>query len=112
LVLITYLTIGLADKAIQDILTKKKYAERVKYVLDEAKIDSCDKEVGHAICQIAEKISTTYNHRIPLILKYVLDKRLLNPSQIDAVVELVKEKGDLPLTEEEFEKRIGVRYFI
>jgi glutaminyl-tRNA synthetase len=60
------------------------------------------------LCQIAEKIGTTYNHRIPLILKYVLGKQLLNPSQIDTVADFVKEKGDLPLTEEEFEKRCGI----
>jgi hypothetical protein len=59
--------------------------------------------------QVAEKIKDTYNHRLPLVLKYVLDKKLLNSSQIDTCVEFIKEKGDLPLTEDEFEKRVGVK---
>ncbi len=80
----------------------------MKFVLSEAKIDTCDTEVAHALLQIAEKMKDTYNHRLPLVLKYVLDKKLLNPSQIDTCVEFVKEKGDLQLTEEEFEKRVGV----
>jgi hypothetical protein len=90
-------------------IPKKKLMERVKYILDEAKIDSCDAEVGRALCQIAEKINPAYNHRIPLILKYVLDKKLLHPSQIDVAAEFVIKKGDLPLTEEEFEKNVGVK---
>jgi len=55
-----------------------------------------------------KKINPAYNHRIPLILKYVLDKKLLHPSQIDVAAEFVIKKGDLPLTEEEFEKNVGI----
>jgi hypothetical protein len=44
-------------------------------------------------------------------MKYLLSKKLINPHQIDTAVEFIKEKGDLTLTEEEFEKRVGVIYF-
>ncbi len=67
--------------------------------------------LGHAICIIAEKLNPAYNHRLPLLMKYLLSKKLINPHQIDTAVEFIKEKGDLTLTEEEFEKRVGVIYF-
>ncbi len=79
--------------------------------MNEAKIESCDPEVGHVLIQVAEKIGVAYNHRLPLVLKYVLSKKMFNPSQIDTCVEFVKEKGDLPLSEEEFEKKVGVGVF-
>ena len=41
-------------------------------------------------------------------MKYVLSKKLINPHQIDTSIEFIKEKGDLNLTDEEFEKRVGV----
>jgi len=36
----------LPDKLIEDIIKKPKSAERLKLVLNDGKIDTCDKDVG------------------------------------------------------------------
>ncbi len=100
--------IGLNDKVIADLKTKKKAAERLKFVLNEAKIESCEKEVGHLLFLIAEKVNAAYNHRLPILFKYALSKKITSPHQLDAAVEFIKEKGELPISDEEFEKRVGV----
>jgi glutaminyl-tRNA synthetase len=100
--------LGLNEKVIADLKTKKKAAERLKFVLTESKIESCDKEVGHLLFLIAEKLNPAYNHRLPLLFKYVLSKKITSPHQLDAAVEYIKEKGELPISDEEFEKRVGV----
>ena len=100
--------IGLNEKVIADLKTKKKAAERLKFVLTESKIESCDKEVGHLLFLIAEKLNPAYNHRLPLLFKYALSKKITSPHQLDAAVEYIKEKGELPISDEEFEKRVGV----
>ena len=57
---------------------------------------------------LAEKLNSAYNHRLPLLLTYVLNKKLVNPHQIDAAVEFIKEKGDLDLLSNEFEEKVGI----
>ena len=76
--------------------------------MSEGKIELCDKEVGHIIFLIAEKLNPAYNHRLGLLLKYATSKKLLNPHQLDAAIELLKEKGELPISDEEFEKQVGI----
>jgi glutaminyl-tRNA synthetase len=88
--------------------TKKKLAERLKFVLAEGHVEKCDNEVGHIIFLIAEKLNVAYNHRLALLLKYATSKKLLNPHQLDSAIEFLKEKGDLPLTDEEFESKVGI----
>ncbi len=77
--------------------------------MEAGKIESCDKEVGHALFMLASKLNPAYNHRVPLLIKYVTAKKLVDSHRIDTAIELVKEKGDLELTEQEFETRLGVR---
>ena len=57
---------------------------------------------------IAEKLTPSLNFRIPLLLKYILSKKLSNDSQIVKAMEVLKEKGDSELSEEDFEKLIGI----
>ena len=45
-------------------------------------------------------------------MKYITSKKLLNAHQIDAAMEFLRKKGDLDLTEEEFEKNVGVNKFL
>ncbi len=106
--MVRFFKLGLSEKAIADLKTKKKLAERLKFVLAEGKVDSCDKEVGHIIFLIAEKLNPAYNHRLGLLLKYAISKKLLNPHQLDAAIELIKEKGELHISDEEFEKQVGI----
>jgi len=77
--------------------------------LEIGKIENCDKEVGHALFVLASKLNTAYNHRVPLLLKYATAKKLVDAHQIDKAIEFLKEKGDLDLTEQEFETKVGVR---
>lgn len=61
-----------------------------------------------AIFYIAEKLIPQLNHRIPLLTKYTLKKKLLIPAQIDVALEFLKNKGESSFTDEEFEKSVGV----
>lgn len=85
----------------------------MKYLVDTGKIETCDKEVGFALFVLASKLNTAYNHRVPLLLKYILSKKLTEAHQIDRAIELIKEKGDLDLGDKEFEEKVGVseKYF-
>ncbi len=64
--------------------------------------------MGHILFLIAEKLNPAYNNRLPLLLKYTLSKKLLNPHQLDSAIEFLKEKGELAIEEEEFEKKVGI----
>ncbi len=57
---------------------------------------------------IAEKLNPAYNHRLPLLIKYALTEKLLDPHQLDAAIEFIKEKGEQNIEEEEFEKNVGI----
>ena len=60
---------------------------------------------------VSEKLTPSLNFRIPLLLKYILTKRLSHASQIDKAIEVLKEKGESDLSDQEFEKLIGVLIF-
>jgi hypothetical protein len=42
------------------------------------------------------------------LIKYITTKKLLDAHQIDVALEFLKKKGDLDLTEDEFEASVGV----
>ena len=66
-------------------------------------------EVGTALVTIAEKLDEAFFHRIPFITKYIIEKKLINPHQIDSVVEFIKTKGsDIPIDVKEFESTVGI----
>ena len=67
--------IGIPKSKIDDIAKKKKYIERIKYVLEQGNITTADKETGNLIILVAEKVNPAFNHRIPLLLKYVNSKK-------------------------------------
>ena len=62
--------LNIPDSKIEEIGKKKKFVERLKYVLDQAKVKKGDKELGLLLIQLAEKLNPAYNHRLPLLLKY------------------------------------------
>ena len=99
---------GLEEKKIAEITKKKKLAERVKFVLDESKVDKCEKEVGNMLISIAEKLNPAYNHRLPLLLKYVLSKEISTTHQLDFAIDFLKKKGEENVTEEEFKEKCGI----
>ena len=77
--------------------------------MEAGKIEKCDKEVGHALFVIASKLNPAYNHRVPILLKYAIAKKLVDAHQIDRAIEFIKEKGDLDLTEKELETQVWLR---
>jgi hypothetical protein len=100
--------LGLSDKVIEEIKVKKTIGERLKFILEKGLIESADKEVGQALYIVASKINAAYNHRVPILIKYITTKKLLDAHQIDVALEFLKKKGDLDLTEDEFEASVGV----
>ena len=100
--------IGIPKSKIDDIAKKKKYIERIKYVLEQGNITTADKETGNLIILVAEKVNPAFNHRIPLLLKYVNSKEITSSHQLDACVEYLRKKGDEELNEEDFKKQCGI----
>ena len=99
---------GLDEKKIAEIIKKKKLAERVKFVLDESKVDKCEKEVANMLISIAEKLNPAYNHRLPVLIKYVLSKDISTTHQLDFAIDFLKKKGEENVTEDEFKEKCGI----
>ena len=100
--------LNISEKTIGEVQKKKKLQERLKFVLDEAKIEKCDKEVGQMLVLVAEKLNPTYNHRLPLLLKYVISKEIGTSHQLDIAIDFLRSKGEEVITNEEFEKKVGI----
>ena len=100
--------LNISEKTIGEIQKKKKLQERLKTVLAEAKIEKCEKEVGQMLVLVAEKLNPTYNHRLPLLLKYVISKQIATSHQLDVSIDFLKKKGEEVITEEEFETKTGI----
>ena len=100
--------LNIPDQKIEEILKKKKFLDRLKYVLDEAKVKKGDKELGLLLIQLAEKLNPAYNHRLPLLLKYVIPKDISSSQQLDAAIAYLKKKGEEEINKDEFEKQCGI----
>lgn len=100
--------LNIPDSKIEEIGKKKKFVERLKYVLDQAKVKKGDKELGLLLIQLAEKLNPTYNHRLPLLLKYVIPKDISSSQQLDAAIAYLRKKGEEEINKEEFEKQCGI----
>ena len=108
--------LGLTEKVIIDTIQKKKFAERLKFVLNEGNINSLKKEIGikklfkigHIVYLIAEKLPALLNYRLKLLLDYALNGKLNDPHQLDVAIKYLKDHGEKPLTEKEFEENAGI----
>ena len=100
--------LNIPDNKIEEISKKKKFVERLRYVLDEAKVKKGDKELGLLLIQLAEKLNPAYNHRLPLLLKYVIPKDISSSQQLDAAIAYLRKKGEEEINTEEFEKQCGI----
>ena len=86
--------LNIPEAKIEEISKKKKFVERLKYVLDQAKVKKGDKELGLLLIQLAEKLNPAYNHRLPLLLKYVIPKDISSAQQLDAAINYLRKKGE------------------
>ena len=100
--------LNIPENKIEEIGKKKKLIERLKYVLDEAKVKKGDKELGQLLIQLAEKLNPAYNHRLPLLLKYIIPKDISSSQQLDAAIAYLRKKGEEEINKEEFEKQCGI----
>ena len=100
--------LNIPEAKIEEISKKKKFVERLKYVLDQAKVKKGDKELGLLLIQLAEKLNPAYNHRLPLLLKYVIPKDISSAQQLDAAINYLRKKGEEEIDTNEFEKIAGI----
>ena len=96
------------EAKIEEIIKKKKFVERLKYVLEQSKLEKGDKELGLLLIQLAEKLNPTYNHRLPLLLKYVIPKEISTSQQLDAAIAYLRKKGEEEIDTKEFENITGI----
>lgn len=61
---------------------------------------------------IAEKLPSAFNFRLPLLLKYTLNKKLANSHQLDLAIIYLKEQGKSNFSEGDFENYTGVIKFV
>ena len=100
--------LNVPEAKIEEILKKKKFVERLKYVLEQAKVVKGDKELGLLLIQLAEKLNPAFNHRLPLLLKYVIPKDISSSQQLDAAINYLRKKGEEEIDTAEFEKIAGI----
>ena len=100
--------LNIPESKIEEISKKKKFVERLRFVLEQAKIKKGDKELGLLLIQLAEKLNPAYNHRLPLLLKYVIPKDISSSQQLDAAIAYLRKKGEEEINKEEFEKQCGI----
>ena len=96
------------EAKIEEIIKKKKFVDRLKYVLEQSKLEKGDKELGLLLIQLAEKLNPTYNHRLPLLLKYVIPKEISTSQQLDAAIAYLRKKGEEEIDTKEFENITGI----
>ena len=96
------------EAKIEEIIKKKKFVDRLKYVLEQSKLEKGDKELGLLLIQLAEKLNPTYNHRLPLLLKYVIPKEISTSQQLDAAIAYLRKKGEEEIDTKEFENVAGI----
>ena len=100
--------LNIPEAKIEEISKKKKFVERLKYVLEQAKVAKGDKELGLLLIQLAEKLNPAYNHRLPLLLKYVIPKEISSSQQLDAAIAYLRKKGEEEIDTKEFEQVAGI----
>ena len=100
--------LNIPEAKIEEISKKKKFVERLKYVLEQAKVVKGDKELGLLLIQLAEKLNPAYNHRLPLLLKYVIPKEISSSQQLDAAIAYLRKKGEEEIDTKEFESVAGI----
>ena len=100
--------LNVPEAKIEEIMKKKKFVERLKYVLEQAKVVKGDKELGLLLIQLAEKLNPAFNHRLPLLLKYVIPKEISSAQQLDAAINYLRKKGEEEIDTAEFEKMAGI----
>ena len=100
--------LNVPEAKIEEIMKKKKFVERLKYVLEQAKVVKGDKELGLLLIQLAEKLNPAFNHRLPLLLKYVIPKEISSSQQLDAAINYLRKKGEEEIDTAEFEKISGI----
>ena len=97
--------LGLPDNKVEETLKKKKLIERLKFVLETANVKTQDKDLALMLIQVAEKLNPAFNHRLPLLLKYVIPKEISNSQQLDAAVAYLRKKGEEEIDTKDFEKQ-------
>ena len=61
---------------------------------------------------IAEKLPVSLNSRLGLLLKYALSEKMHDPHQIEYAMKYLKDVGDKPITDKDFEENVGVNLFL
>ena len=100
--------IGLPDNKVEETLKKKKLLERLKFVLEKAEVKTQDKDLALMLISVAEKLNPAFNHRLPLLLKYVISKEISNSQQLDAAIAYLRKKGEEEIDTKDFEKQCGI----
>lgn len=101
-------SLNLTEKAKGELTKKPKLLARLKYIVEECKIGTVEEKIGQKVLLVAEKLGVTYNHRLPLLMKFILSGELESAYQIDLAISYLKGKGVEEITEDEFKKNTGI----
>eukprot|EP00340_Litonotus_pictus_P005894 CAMPEP_0170525050 /NCGR_PEP_ID=MMETSP0209-20121228/10508_1 /TAXON_ID=665100 ORGANISM="Litonotus pictus, Strain P1" /NCGR_SAMPLE_ID=MMETSP0209 /ASSEMBLY_ACC=CAM_ASM_000301 /LENGTH=806 /DNA_ID=CAMNT_0010814091 /DNA_START=113 /DNA_END=2533 /DNA_ORIENTATION=+ len=99
----------ISDTLIAHVIKSKKVVNKVNAVFQESKLTQGDNDIGTALVTLAEKLDEAFFHRLPFIVQYIVDRKLLNPHQIESVVDYIKSKGsDMVIEKDDFESKVGI----
>lgn len=113
--LITLLTnFNILSQTIDDIIKKKKYAERVYHVLKQTSLQSqSNSKISSLLLSLAEKLDPAYYHRLSFLIGYILEEKITSTQQIDIGIDFIKLKpADVSIEIKEFEEKVGVGIII
>ncbi|XP_069684167.1 probable glutamine--tRNA ligase [Periplaneta americana] len=104
-----FLTIGLSEQKAVETLKNDVLSKHLKYVIEEAvKNKGSLKEIGMLLYHLAARIKVQISHFIPMLVEYIVTKKLDSQQRIDAALEYLLSHLKEDLNVKEFETSCGV----
>ena len=83
--------IGLDLKSINIVKTNERISTNLSDILKIANVSKCDKKKGNLLFNFATKITPTVDLSKTKLTHYIVDEKIINPSQLDRALNYVKE---------------------
>ncbi|XP_075238184.1 glutaminyl-tRNA synthetase [Lycorma delicatula] len=104
-----FISLGLNEQKAKETLKNDIVTKNLKLAIDEAlKTGAALEEFGVLLYHAATKIKNQVIHHLPLLIKYIIDKKLDNIQRIDAALEYILANAKGSVNIDEFEDACGV----
>ncbi|PSN34384.1 putative glutamine--tRNA ligase [Blattella germanica] len=104
-----FVSIGLSEQKAKETLKNEALTKNLKEVIEEAvKNEGSLKQVGMLLYHLASKTKSQVNHFLPMLVKYIVIRKLDSTLQIDAALEYLLSHLKGVLDVKEFESACGI----